>query len=67
MEKRQGESMTVSMWSKFLQKLWPILMVLVLMVSCARPPEPTPVVPTPVIEEPGIVKEPVVEEEVPAL
>jgi len=59
--------MTVSMKRKFLQKLWPILMVLVLMVSCARPPEPTPVVPAPVIEEPGIVKEPVVEEEVPTL
>ena len=50
MERLEGESVTVRVWGKFLQKLWPILIFLLLMVSCARPPEPPPVVPAPVIE-----------------
>lgn len=44
-----------------MQRFWLIAALLLLVVSCARPPEP------PVVKEPAIVEEPVVEEEVPTL
>ncbi len=41
---------------------WLIVMLCILLVSCARPPEPPPVV-----EEPVVIEKPVAEEEVPIL
>ena len=60
-------TVTVTVLGKNVRKFWLIVTLLVLMVSCARPPEPPPVVEVPAIEEPEVVEEPGVEEEVPTL
>lgn len=49
--------MTVNVRGEFVRKIWLIVTLLVLMVSCARPPEPPPV-----IKEPEVGEEPVAEE-----
>ena len=46
---------------------WLIIIGLLILSACARPPEPPPVVEGPVIKEPVVVEEPAVEEGAPVL
>jgi membrane-bound lytic murein transglycosylase A len=45
---------------------WGLILGLLLLAACARPPEPAPIVVEPVVEEP-VVEKPITEEEVPTL